>query len=87
MPDFLLLAGRKLRMKCGVYANLRPVPGGAHEGDVKLLCSFWSPIRASLLTYFNKLWRTERYAFFRKIGTNFTNKSGTGHKEASFCIY
>ena len=35
---------------CGVYANLRPVPGGGHEGDVRLLCSLWSPLCASLLT-------------------------------------
>ena len=50
VPDFLHLAGRKSRMKCGIYANSRPVPGGAHEGDVRLLCRLWSPLRASLVT-------------------------------------
>ena len=39
-----------LFISCGIYANLRPEPGGAHEGDVRLLCSLWSPLCASLLT-------------------------------------
>ena len=46
-----------LFISCGIYANLRPDPGGVHEGDVRLLCSLWSPLCASLLTYVNKLKR------------------------------
>lgn len=39
VPDFLHIAGRKARIKCGLYANLRPELGGDHEGDMRLIYS------------------------------------------------